>query len=96
MEAAISVARVTASSLLWGFNFQFPLIKGLRAMSRADPADRETPNEGAKAEVDPTREKRDNAAANFMISLWKIGQKCGWLQVDTDVDQGGSKLAEER
>mmetsp|Transcript_48988 Transcript_48988/g.118652 ORF Transcript_48988/g.118652 Transcript_48988/m.118652 type:complete len:229 (+) Transcript_48988:419-1105(+) len=35
IEAAISDAKATASSFVWGFNFQFPLMNGFLAMSKA-------------------------------------------------------------
>ena len=55
MDAAISVARVRASSLDWGFNFQFPLMNGLRAISKTvEEVDWGT-MAGEKAEADDKR-----------------------------------------
>jgi hypothetical protein len=77
MEAAISMASLMASSLVWGFNFQFPEIKGLRAMSRAELVCILLPREikdGAKAAVEETNAARERAK-NFMV----MSNEYGWL-----------------
>ena len=54
MESAMALDKEVASSLVCGFNFQFPLIKGFRAISKAVGADRET-KAGEKAEAEDKR-----------------------------------------
>ena len=74
MDAAISLAKVVASSLVWGLSFQFPLIKGLRAISNAVvDEDRET-KAGEKAEAEDNR-----AAVTPRNFIFDIGTIVWWL-----------------
>jgi hypothetical protein len=65
----ISVARATASSRVWGFNFQLPLMKGLRAISRELELEARIPlNEGENADAELKRVKADRAV-NFIVGI---------------------------
>ncbi len=66
--AAISVARVTASSRVCGLSFQFPLMMGVRAISKESDIRGATPKVGANAPAEPTRERKESAV-NFIVDF---------------------------
>jgi hypothetical protein len=94
MEAAISAARDTASSRVCGLSFQFPLIKGFRAISR--DVEREKPKlAGANAEAEPTRARKERAL-NFMVDGFPLGfvlVRRLWILIElVDVNTGRDRL----
>mmetsp|Transcript_34113 Transcript_34113/g.80288 ORF Transcript_34113/g.80288 Transcript_34113/m.80288 type:complete len:221 (+) Transcript_34113:349-1011(+) len=72
IESAIPRAKSTASAFVWGFSFQFPVMKALRAASSVlvGPT-----TEGAtnclltKAFDVPTSDRREMAAENFIVDF---------------------------
>jgi hypothetical protein len=75
MAALISVASVTASALDCGLSFQFPLMIGFRAISRAVPV-RGTPKiqVGAKAAAELARARKERAV-NFIVAMIRVYDK---------------------
>jgi hypothetical protein len=73
IAALIAVASVTASSLVCGLSFQFPLMMGFRAISRAVSV-RGTPKVGAKAAAELARARKERAA-NFMVAMVRVYDK---------------------
>ena len=71
--APISVASCTASALVDGFSFQFPEMKGVRAMSRAKDlvaCDLVEPKAGAKAAVDAKQADSVRAESFIVYKLY--------------------------
>ena len=69
----MSVASVTASSLVCGLSFQLPLMNGFLDAWRATVEDDvdDWRIGGAKADADPARARRERAWRNFMVALKK-------------------------
>ena len=67
-ESAMALASSVASSLVCGLSFQLPLMKGLRAMSKAVVEDEGETRLGAKADADDAR-RAAVIPKSFMIAL---------------------------